>query len=132
VINFHDKKNPAQGPLEGKFIFTDGGMHYTNYSKPMMVLREKGVSVEVQRLNRSTIEGVIVANSVSDDDVPEVMRRASVACVCDNLDEVNIILRANFDSKNLYYASIEAGKTMFSALNGTEVKQNTVPSQGTP
>ena len=132
MIKFHSKQNPVEGSLIGKFVFADGGMHYASYSRPTMVVREMGVSLEGQRLNRTIVDGPIVATSVSNEDETEVMRRASVACVCDTLEEVNAILRANYDARVLYNASIEEGKQLFSALDGTEVTPDNGPSQGTP
>jgi hypothetical protein len=132
VIKFHSKQNPAKGSLVGKFVFADGEMHYASYARPTMVVREMGVSLEGQRLNRAMDNGVVVAISVSNEDETEVMRRASVACVCDTLDDVNAVFRANFASRSLHNASVEEGKQLFRALDGTEVAPDNAPPQRTP
>ena len=130
MIKFHNKRNPVQGSLVGKFVFADGAMLWASYSShPVMVIREMGVSLEGQCLNRSIQGGPIVATSVSNEDETKTMRVASVACVCETLEEVNAILRANFESKNLYNASIQEGRELFAALNGTEVALDTAPAQ---
>lgn len=129
MIKFHNKRNPAQGSLVGKFVFADGGMLWASYSSPVMVIREKGVSLEGQCLNRTMERGLIIATSVSNEDETKTMRVASVACVCDTLEEVNAILRANFASRSLYNASIQEGRELFTALDGTEVTPETAPAQ---
>jgi hypothetical protein len=132
VINFHNKQNPAQGSLIGKFVFVEGGMHWVSLASPVMVAREMRVSLEGQRLNRVIDEGLIIATSVSTEDETKTIRRSSVACVCDTLEEVNAVLRANLASRNLYNASIQQGKELFSALNGTEILSVTVQASRIP
>ncbi|MDW9481898.1 hypothetical protein GOB57_24935 [Sinorhizobium meliloti] len=132
MIKFQSKQNPVQGSLLGKFVFTDAGMHFACYSSPMVVIREMGVSLEGQRLNRIVGGGLTIATSVSDEDETKTLRRASVACVCDTLEEVNAIFRANLASKNLYHASIKEGNELFSALDGTEIAPDNASSARTP
>ncbi|MCZ7862758.1 hypothetical protein O9X98_15390 [Agrobacterium salinitolerans] len=129
MIKFHNKRNPFQGSLVGKFVFADGGMLWASYSSPVLVIREKGVSLEGQSLKRTMQSGVIVATSVSDEDETKTMRVTSVACVCDTLDEVNAVFRANFASRSLYDASVKEGRELFTALDGTEVIPETAPAQ---
>ncbi|MBY3432656.1 hypothetical protein HFN89_00515 [Rhizobium laguerreae] len=127
MITFHSNKSPAKGSLVGKYVFVVGNFHYASYTNsPTLVVREMGVSVEGQLLNRTVEGGLVIATSVSDDDETRTVRRASAACICDNLEEVNAVLRANFESRNLYEASIAAGKRVFLALDGVEIKPENV------
>lgn len=129
MIKFHNKQNPFQGSLVGKFVFADGGMLWASYSSPVLVISEKGVSLEGQCLNRRMEGDLIIATSVTNEDEKKTMRVASVACVCDTLEEVNAVYRANCAARNLYNASIEEGRKLFTALDGTEVIPETAAVQ---
>lgn len=131
MIRFYSKQKPATESLIGKYVFADGGMHYAMYSAAIMVTREMGVSLEGQHLCRTIEDGVMVATDLDEHEI-KTMRKASVACVCDTLDEVNAVYRANFESRNLYNASIAAGKEVFGALDGTEIQPATTPENRTP
>ncbi|MCS4088701.1 hypothetical protein [Rhizobium sp. BK176] len=131
MITFYNKQKPASESLIGKYAFADGGMHYASYSAAIMVTREMGVSVEGLHLCRTIEDGVMVATEVDEHEL-KTMRKTSVACACDTLDEVNAIYRANFESRSLYQASIAAGKELFVALDGTEIQPSTTFENRTP
>lgn len=131
MITFHSKQNPATESLIGKYVLADGGMHYASYSAAIMVTREMGVSLEGQHLCRTIEDGVMIATTVDEDEL-KTMRKTSVACVCDTLDDVNAIYRANFASRSLYQAAIAAGKELFIELDGTEIQPSVAPEKRTP
>lgn len=131
MITFYSKQKPPTESLVGKYVLADGGMHYASYSAAIMVTREMGVSLEGQHLCRTMEDGVIVATTTDEHEI-KTMRKASVACVCDTLEDVNAIYRANFESRNLYQASIIAGKELFAALDGAEIHTIATRENRTP
>jgi hypothetical protein len=131
VITFHDKQNPATESLLGKYALVESGMHYVSYGGAILVTREMGVSLEGQHLCRTIENGLMIATTI-DEDETKTIRRSSVGCVCDTVDEVNTVYEANFASRNMFYAAIDAGKELFAVLNGTEIAPSVSPDARMP
>lgn len=132
MIRLFSKSNPTKESLVGKFVFVEGNNLYASYSSPVHVVSESDKSYFGRELERKMEDGVIVYLGIRNDGEDRTFRRGSVACICDTIDDVNVISDANTKAREIYLASIEEGKALFTDLDGTEASPPATPRAGGP
>ena len=123
MIRFFTKSSPARESLVGKFVLHEGSNIFASYANLRMVVSESEKSYVGRELLKKFVDGRIVFTGVSDEDPQgSVYRKASVACICDTIEDVNVVARKNAEAQQLFHDAIADSKVLFEELEGYEAE----------